>query len=76
MKDAMGELNMTVVVIVAIGAVAAFFTGVLWPNIKTKINSTWDNTEKSDNKGEFSNEGTEGGTIILPDYFNIPNIYE
>ena len=33
MKEASGELNMTVVTIIAIAAIAAFFTAVIWPNI-------------------------------------------
>lgn len=74
MKDAMGELNMTVVVIVAIGAVAAFFTAVLWPNIKGKITNTWDNIDKDTKYDSTGNKIP--ATIILPDYFNIPNIYE
>lgn len=37
MKEATGELNMTVITVVAIGAVAAFFYGFIWPSIKTTI---------------------------------------
>lgn len=48
MKEAMGELNMTVVVIVAIGAVAAFFTLVLWPQIRDNISSGWDKIGSQD----------------------------
>ena len=33
MKEATGELNMTVVVVVAIGVMASFFFGYFWPNI-------------------------------------------
>lgn len=41
MKEATGELNMTVVTVVAIAAVAAFFYAFIWPNIKNNIqNST------------------------------------
>lgn len=41
MKEATGELNMTVVTVVAIAAVAAFFYAFVWPSIKTNIlNST------------------------------------
>lgn len=43
MKAATGELNLTVITIIAIGAIAAFFTLVLWPNIKSSINDGWDN---------------------------------
>ncbi len=34
MKEATGELNMTVVTVVAIAAVAAFFYAFIWPGIK------------------------------------------
>ena len=37
MKEATGELNMTVVTVVAIAAVAAFFYAFVWPAIKTNI---------------------------------------
>ena len=37
MKEATGELNMTVITVVAIAAVAALFYAFLWPNIKTSI---------------------------------------
>ena len=37
MKEATGELNMTVVTVVAIAAVAAFFYAFVWPNIKNSI---------------------------------------
>ncbi len=37
MKEATGELNMTVVTVVAIAAVAAFFYAFIWPGIKNSI---------------------------------------
>ena len=43
MKEATGELNMTVITIIAIGAVIAFFW-VMWPGIQESINSMWKNT--------------------------------
>ena len=39
MKEASGELNMTVVTVVAIAAVAAFFYAFVWPSVKTSITS-------------------------------------
>ncbi len=39
MKEASGELNMTVVTVVAIAAVAAFFYAFVWPSVKTSIQS-------------------------------------
>mgnify|MGYP000062542545 FL=1 len=40
MKEATGELNMTVVTIIAIGAIIAFFW-LMWPNIQNTINDQW-----------------------------------
>ena len=37
MKEATGELNMTVVTVVAIAAVAAFFYALIWPSIKANL---------------------------------------
>ena len=42
MKAATGELNLTVITLIAIGAVIAFFW-VMWPSIKTTINTQWSN---------------------------------
>lgn len=33
MKEATGELNMTVVIVIAVGILAAFFYTVIWPLI-------------------------------------------
>lgn len=40
MKEATGELNMTVVTVVAIAAVAAFFYAFVWPGIQRSITSS------------------------------------
>ena len=40
MKEATGELNMTVVTVVAIAAVGAFFYAFVWPSIKNSITSS------------------------------------
>ena len=40
MKEATGELNMTVVTVVAIAAVAAFFYAFVWPTIRDNITSS------------------------------------
>ena len=37
MKEATGELNMTVVTVVAVAAVAAFFYAFVWPAVKNNI---------------------------------------
>ena len=48
MKEASGELNMTVVTIVAIAAILGFFWA-MWPTIKNTISSQWDNATTSGN---------------------------
>ena len=37
MKEATGELNMTAITLVAIGAILAFFYLFIWPSIKTGL---------------------------------------
>lgn len=37
MKEATGELNMTVITVVAIAAIAAFFYIFVWPGIRVSI---------------------------------------
>ncbi len=40
MKEATGELNMTVITVVAIAAVAAFFVAFIWPAIENNLTNT------------------------------------
>lgn len=40
MKEATGELNMTVITVVAIAAVAAFFYAFVWPAIRNNLDNT------------------------------------
>ena len=42
MKAATGELNLTVITLLAIAAVIAFFW-LMWPNIQGTINEQWSN---------------------------------
>lgn len=42
MKAATGELNLTVITLIAIAAVIGFFW-IMWPNIQESINSQWEN---------------------------------
>lgn len=41
MKAATGELNLTVITIIAIAAIIAFFTFTMWPTIQRTINVQW-----------------------------------
>ena len=40
MKEATGEMNMTVVTIIAVAAIIAFFW-FMWPSIKNTITGQW-----------------------------------
>ena len=41
MKAATGELNLTVITLIAIAAVIGFFW-LMWPSIQNSLNSQWD----------------------------------
>ncbi len=47
MKAATGELNLTVITLVAIGLIIAFFTAFLYPRIKDSIANIWNNINTS-----------------------------
>ncbi len=55
MKAATGELNLTVITLIAIAAVIGFFW-IMWPNIQTSINSQWEN---------ISSDYKKSGYIVL-----------
>ncbi len=40
MKQATGELNITVVIVVAVAILSVFFFAILWPNIKNTFIAT------------------------------------
>ena len=48
MKEASGELNMTLITIVAIAAIAGLFA-LLWPKIRQTISDKWDETSNTMN---------------------------
>lgn len=48
MKAATGELNLTVITLIAIAAVIGFFW-ILWPGIKNSLNSQWQNISDKNN---------------------------
>lgn len=56
MKEATGELNMTLVTIIAIAAVLAFVTFLL-PNILNSVGDKW-------NEAEATECHTEGGKTV------------
>ena len=46
MKAATGELNLTVITLIAIGAVIGFFW-LMWPNIQNSIGTQWNTISTS-----------------------------
>ena len=60
MKEATGELNMTVITVVAIAAVAALFYAFVWPTIKKNITA---NTACSQGAGTTIGKSTEEGYV-------------
>lgn len=60
MKAATGELNLTVITIVAIALVIGFFTAVLWPNIKESINAQWNSVSGIEAHGGEASGGASG----------------
>lgn len=48
MKEASGELNMTVITIIAIAAIATLFGTLILPRIRTAIDNQFDNVESQD----------------------------
>ena len=49
MKAATGELNLTVITLIAIGAVIGFFW-IMWPIVKEALNKQWENISTYENK--------------------------
>jgi len=49
MKEATGELNMTVITVVAIAAIAAFFYIFVWPSISISISNNTCESECGEN---------------------------
>ena len=47
MKEASGELNMTLITIIALAAIAGLFTVWLLPRIQGSINKRWNTIENN-----------------------------
>ena len=60
MKEATGELNMTVVTVVAIAAVGAFFYAFVWPAIQRRLEANTICSTASPGFQQGDNETTEG----------------
>ena len=53
MKAATGELNLTVITLIAIAAVIGFFLYALWPRIQETIGAQWDKVESTEAEGTY-----------------------
>ena len=58
MKAATGELQLTVITLIAIAAVIGFFW-IMWPQIRTTIQAQWNNVETADH-GTGNSTGQAG----------------
>lgn len=47
MKAATGELQLTVITLIAIAAVIGFFW-IMWPQVRTAIQNQWNNVQTTD----------------------------
>ena len=54
MKAATGELNLTVITLIAIAAVIGFFW-MMWPNIQNSINEQWTDVSTNDRNRQSQN---------------------
>lgn len=50
MKAASGELNLTVITLIAIAAVIGFFW-IMWPSIQNSINKQWEDINSKPDSG-------------------------
>ena len=69
MKAATGELNLTLITVIALGAILALFTTVLWPQIKDKIVGTWDDTNNTDIDITYNNNDYEFTDYVETELF-------
>lgn len=59
MKEATGEVSMTVIVIVAVAVIGGILA-LMWPTIKQKINDSFGNIENTVNPNTNSNPSSVG----------------
>ena len=70
MKEATGELNMTVITVVAIAAVGALFTFFVWPNIQSNLALSTACSQINAN-GNYTSSGlntTDDGYVTCTDF--------
>lgn len=52
MKSAIGELNLTVITLIALAAVIGFFW-LMWPSIRSSLNTQWNTVSNRDAAEDF-----------------------
>lgn len=62
MKEATGELNSAIIVVIVVGLLIAFFYGLIWPMIKDGLK---DNARCAD---AVCDVGVEAGTVAVECY--------
>ena len=63
MKAATGELNLTVITLIAIAAVIGFFW-ILWPSIRDTIGNQWNDINSYDSNDQANGGGSTGRGLI------------
>ena len=76
MKEATGELNMTVVTVVAIAAVAAFFYAFVWPNIQGSIKASTHCSQAVQCVSSYVCHYTDENGDVSEDTINCKSYYE
>lgn len=77
MKEATGELNMTVITVVAIAAVGLLFTVFVWPNIQSNlaINTACSNVDANGNYTTHDSSITSGDGYVTCSGFSCTAYY-
>lgn len=69
MKAATGELNLTLITVVALGALLALFTTVLWPSIKNRITKNWNDVGNNADRLSYNYENYDFPNYVDTDLF-------
>lgn len=64
MKEATGELNMTVITIVAIAALVAFFYLIIWPTLQSGMTLSSACNNSNGGQNGYSQTLEDGSTIV------------
>lgn len=67
MKAATGELNLTVITLIALAAVIGFFWA-FWPTIKNSIQDQWKDVNGEGSQGKTNGQNWNESMIIINDY--------